>query len=99
MIEIRIVKEIVSRKFYKYLKIFEKKKSERMLIKKTCIEFIRENLIVFLVQVVYLINTKLIVYTRLYLTYSKSYIFYIKPTCGNHAIIISLIYSYHNYEY
>ena len=35
LIEIRIVEEIVPRIFYKYLKIFEKKKSERMLIRKT----------------------------------------------------------------
>ena len=35
MIEIRIVEEMVSRRLHKYLKIFEKKKSERMLIRKT----------------------------------------------------------------
>ena len=35
LIEIMIVKEMVSRRFYKYLKVFEKKKSERMLIRKT----------------------------------------------------------------
>ena len=34
MIEIRTVEKIVSRRFYKYLKMFEKKESERMLIKK-----------------------------------------------------------------
>jgi len=32
--EIRTVKEMVSKRFYKYLKVFEKKKSERMPIKK-----------------------------------------------------------------
>ena len=36
LIEIRIVEEIVSRRFYKYLKVFEKKESERMLTRKTC---------------------------------------------------------------
>jgi len=30
-----MVEEMVSRRFHKYLKIFEKKKSERMLIRKT----------------------------------------------------------------
>ena len=35
MIEIRIVEAMVSRKFHKYLKMFEKKKSERMLTRKT----------------------------------------------------------------
>jgi len=34
LIEIRIVKKIVSRRFYEYLKVFEKKKSERMLTRK-----------------------------------------------------------------
>ena len=34
-IEIRTVKEIVSRRFHKYLKVFKKKKSERMLTRKT----------------------------------------------------------------
>ena len=32
--EIRTVKEIISRRFYKYLKVFEKKKLERMLMRK-----------------------------------------------------------------
>ena len=35
LIEIRIVEEIVPKRFYKYLKVFEKKESERMLIRKT----------------------------------------------------------------
>jgi len=35
LIEIRIVEEIVSRRFHKYLKVFEKKESERMLMRKT----------------------------------------------------------------
>ena len=35
MIETRIVEKIVSRRFHKYLKMFEKNKSERMLIRKT----------------------------------------------------------------
>ena len=34
LIEIRMVEKIVSRRFYKYLKLFEKKESERMLIRK-----------------------------------------------------------------
>ena len=35
LIEIRTVEEIVPKRFYKYLKMFEKKESERMLKKKT----------------------------------------------------------------
>jgi len=35
LIEIRIVKEIVPTRFHKYLKMLEKKESERMLTKKT----------------------------------------------------------------
>ena len=35
LIEIRTVEEIVPRRFHKYLKMFEKKKSERMVIRKT----------------------------------------------------------------
>ena len=35
MIEFRTVEEMVPRRFYKYLKMFEKKKLERMLIRKT----------------------------------------------------------------
>jgi len=35
LIEIRMVEEIVPRRFYKYLKVFEKKESERMLTRKT----------------------------------------------------------------
>jgi len=35
LIEIRTVEEMVPRRFYKYLKVFEKKKSKRMLMKKT----------------------------------------------------------------
>ena len=35
LISIKMVKEIVSKKFYKYLKIFEKKESEKMLTRKT----------------------------------------------------------------
>jgi len=34
-IEIRTVEKIVPRRFHKYLKVFEKKKSERMLTRKT----------------------------------------------------------------
>ena len=34
LMEIRTVEEIVSRRFYKYLKVFEKKKSKRMWIRK-----------------------------------------------------------------
>ena len=34
-IEIRTVEEMVPRRFYKYLKMFEKKKLERMLTRKT----------------------------------------------------------------
>ena len=36
MIEIRIVEEMVSRRFHKYLKVFEKKESERMPTSKIC---------------------------------------------------------------
>ena len=35
MIEIRTVKEIVPKRFHKYLKMLEKKESKRMLTKKT----------------------------------------------------------------
>jgi len=35
LIEIRTVEEIVPKRFHKYLKVFEKKESERMLIRKT----------------------------------------------------------------
>ena len=35
MIELKTVEEIVPRQFHKYLKVFEKKKSERMLTRKT----------------------------------------------------------------
>ena len=35
LIEIRTVEEMVSRKFHKYLKMFEKKKLERMPTRKT----------------------------------------------------------------
>ena len=35
LIEIRIVEEKVLRKFHNYLKIFEKKKSEKMPVRKT----------------------------------------------------------------
>ena len=34
LIEIRTIKEIISRRFYKYLKMFEKKNSEKIPIKK-----------------------------------------------------------------
>jgi len=34
LIELRTVEEMVPRQFHKYLKVFEKKKSERMLIRK-----------------------------------------------------------------
>jgi len=34
LIEIRTVEEIVPKMFHKYLKVFEKKESERMLIRK-----------------------------------------------------------------
>jgi len=35
LIEIRMVEEMVSRRFHKSLKVFEKKKSEKMLMRKT----------------------------------------------------------------
>jgi len=35
LIEIRMVEEIVLRRFHEYLKVFEKKESERMPMKKT----------------------------------------------------------------
>jgi len=35
LIELKTVKEMASRWFYKYLKVFEKKESERMLTRKT----------------------------------------------------------------
>jgi len=35
LIELRTVEEIVPRWFHKYLKVFEKKKSEKILINKT----------------------------------------------------------------
>ena len=35
LIEIRTVEEMVPRRFHKYLKVFEKKKLERMLTRKT----------------------------------------------------------------
>ena len=35
MIELKTVEEIVPKQFYKYLKVFEKKKSKRMLTRKT----------------------------------------------------------------
>ena len=35
LIEIRTVEKMVSRRFYEYLKVFEKKESERMLTRKT----------------------------------------------------------------
>ena len=35
MIEIRIVEEMVPRKFNKYLEVFEKKESERMLTRRS----------------------------------------------------------------
>ena len=34
LIKIRIVEEIVLRRFYKYLKMFEKNESEKMLMRK-----------------------------------------------------------------
>jgi len=34
LIEIRMVEEMVSRRFYKYLKIFEKKELEEILMRK-----------------------------------------------------------------
>jgi len=34
LIEIRTVERMVPKRFYKYLKVFEKKKLERMLMKK-----------------------------------------------------------------
>ena len=44
MIKIRIVEEMVLRKFHKYLKVFEKKYSERMPTRKLwgCIADLRE---------------------------------------------------------
>ena len=35
LIELRVIEEMVPRRFHKYLKVFEKKKSERMLTRKT----------------------------------------------------------------
>jgi len=35
LIEIRMVKGMIPRRFYKYLKVFEKKESERMPMSKT----------------------------------------------------------------
>ena len=35
LIETRIVEEMVPRRFYDYLKVFEKKESKRMLMRKT----------------------------------------------------------------
>ena len=35
LIKIRTVEEIVSKRFHKYLKVFEKKELEKMLIRKT----------------------------------------------------------------
>jgi len=35
LIELRATEEVVPRRFHKYLKVFEKKKSERMLTRKT----------------------------------------------------------------
>jgi len=35
LIELRMVEEMVPRQFYKYLKVFQKKESERMLMRKT----------------------------------------------------------------
>ena len=34
LIELRIVEEMVPRQFHKYLKVFEKKESERILMRK-----------------------------------------------------------------
>jgi len=34
LIELRAVEEMVSRQFHKYLKVFEKKESERILMRK-----------------------------------------------------------------
>ena len=34
LIELRVTEEIVSKRFHKYLKVFKKKESERMLTKK-----------------------------------------------------------------
>ena len=34
LIELRIVEKMVPRQFHKYLKVFEKKESERMLMRK-----------------------------------------------------------------
>ena len=35
LIELRVIEEMVPRRFHKYLKVFEKKDSERMLTRKT----------------------------------------------------------------
>jgi len=35
LIELRMVEEMISRQFHKYLKVFEKKESERMPMRKT----------------------------------------------------------------
>jgi len=36
LIELRVTEEMVPRRFHKYLKVFKKKNSERMLMRKTC---------------------------------------------------------------
>ena len=52
------------------------------LKKKSCIGLIQENLIEFWAQSVYLIYTRLMVYTTLNLVYSKKYIYYMLLTCS-----------------
>ena len=65
---------------YYSLKLSNKLKEE------SYIEFIQENLIEFLVQSIYLIYAQLIVYAKLYLTYFKDYILFIRLTYGNYTI-------------
>ena len=65
---------------YYSLKLSNKLKEE------SYIEFIQENLIEFLVQSIYLIYAWLIVYAKLYLTYFKDYILFIRLTYGNYTI-------------
>ena len=57
--------------YYYNLKLSDKSKEE------SCIVFIQENLIEFLVQCIYLIYARLIVYTTWVLAYFEDYIYYI----------------------
>jgi len=65
---------------YYSLKLSNKLKEE------SYIEFIQENSIEFLVPSIYLIYAWLMVYAKLYLTYFKDYILFIRLTYSNYAI-------------